>query len=55
MTKKTYVALTTIQHNGEAIEIGETLELDDKKEAPALLDVQAVELAPAEEKKTAKK
>lgn len=60
MTKKTYIALVRIKHDGEDFEIGETLELDDKKDAPALLDVQAIELAAAEEKaqppaKTAKK
>lgn len=55
MAKKTYVALVAIKHDGEDIEIGEMLDLDDKTQAPALLDVKAVGLASAEDKKTAKK
>lgn len=53
MTKKTYIAKTPIKHDGEDIEVGDMLELDDKKQAPALLEVGAIELA--EEKKPAAK
>lgn len=46
MAKKTYTALTTITHDGETFVVGEAIELDDKKQAPQLLAVGAVEPAP---------
>lgn len=44
MAKKTYVAKTPINHNQQDYAVGAPIELDDKTESPALLDVGAVEL-----------
>lgn len=54
MAKKTYTAKTQIQHNGEDFAEGDSIELDDKTEAPQLLAVGAIELAPAAKKTEAK-
>lgn len=43
MAKKTYTALTTINHDGELYAVGDPIELDDKKQAPQLLAVGAIE------------
>lgn len=53
MAKKTYLAKTPIEHDGEDFAIGDPIELDDKTQAPQLLAVEAIELAP--EKKAAAK
>lgn len=45
MAKKTYQALTTINHDGELYAAGDPIELDDKKQAPQLLAVGAIEAA----------
>lgn len=45
MAKKLYTALTAITHDGERYETGETIELDDRKDAPQLVLVGAIELA----------
>lgn len=52
MAKKSYVAKTPIQYNGNDYAEGDPIELDDKTEAPQLLAVNAIEEAP---KKTAAK
>lgn len=44
MPKKTYVAKTPINHDQKDYAVGDSIELDDKTEAPALLDVAAIEL-----------
>lgn len=44
MAKKSYITKTPIRRNDEDIEVGTTIELDDKTEAPQLLDVGAIEL-----------
>lgn len=54
MAKKTYIANTPIQHDGEDYAEGDKIELDDKSEAPALLAVAAVELATDEQPTAAK-
>lgn len=53
MTKKAYTAKTPINHDGEDYAVGDSLELDDKTEAPQLIGVDAIEPAPA--KKAAEK
>lgn len=45
MAKKDYITKTPIRRNDENIDVGATLNLDDKTEAPQLLDVDAIELA----------
>lgn len=45
MAKKTYLAKTAITHNDTNYVEGDTIELDDKTEAPQLLAVNAVELS----------
>ena len=45
MAKKAYVAKTPIEHDGKPYAEGETIELDDEIDAPALLAVDAIELA----------
>lgn len=47
MAKKTYTAKTVIHHNQVEYAEGDEIELDDKTEAPELLAVGAIELAPA--------
>ena len=44
MANKSYITKTPIRRNDEDIEIGSSIELDDKTEAPQLLDVGAIEL-----------
>lgn len=48
MAKKKYVAKTPITYNNEDYAVGDPIELDDKTEAPQLLQVEAI--APASEK-----
>lgn len=43
MATKPYLAKTPIEYNGKPFAEGETLELDDKTEAPQLIAVGAVE------------
>lgn len=50
MAKATYKALTAIDFDGERYEPGEPIDLDDKKDAPALLAVQAIEAAESKTK-----
>lgn len=54
MAKKNYTAKTPIQHNGTDFAEGDQIELDDKTEAPQLLAVSAIELAPPAKKTEAK-
>jgi hypothetical protein len=53
MTIKTYTAKTPIKHNGEDIAVGDTVDLDDKTEAPQLIAVDAIDETPVK-KATAK-
>lgn len=50
MAKATYKALTAIDFDGERYEPGDPIDLDDKKQAPDLLAVGAIE--PGETKPT---
>ncbi|HRF12578.1 MAG TPA: hypothetical protein PLR37_10660 [Candidatus Accumulibacter phosphatis] len=52
MAKKTYTALTTINHDGEPYAAGDPIELDDKTQAPQLLSIGAIE-APAQKSRPA--
>lgn len=54
MAKKSYIAKKAIQHNGELYAEDDPIELDEKTEAPQLLAVGAVELAPETKKAAAK-
>ena len=54
MTLKTYLAKTPIMHDGKPVAPGDPVELDDTLHAPQLLAVDAIEPAPAPEKKAAK-
>ncbi len=54
MAKKSYIAKKTIQHDGEIFDVDAPIELDEKTEAPQLLAVGAVELAPETKKAAAK-
>lgn len=45
--KKTYTCLTTIDHDQQRFAVGDPIELDDKKQAPPLLAVGAIEPPPA--------
>lgn len=45
MTTKTYTAKTPIDFNNKHFEPNDPIELDDKKDAPALLAVNAIEEA----------
>lgn len=45
MATKKYIAKTPIDFNGEHFEPNDPIELDDKKDAPALLAVSAIEEA----------
>lgn len=47
MAKKTYTALTAIHHDGEEYAAGDPVDMDDKRDAPALLAVGAIEPAAA--------
>ncbi len=42
MAKKTYQAMTTINHDGELYAVGDPIELDDRTQAPQLLAVGAI-------------
>lgn len=53
MAKKSYITKTPIRRNDEDIEVGTTIDLDDKTEAPQLLDVDAIELAKSTKKAAA--
>lgn len=50
MAKKTYLARTPIDHDGERYEIGEPIELEDKQAAP-LVACGAIGAPPAKEEK----
>jgi hypothetical protein len=50
MAKKTYKALTPIDHDGEAYAVDESIEMDEKQAAP-LLAVNAIEAPPAKAEK----
>lgn len=54
MARKTYTTKTPVQHDGKNFVEGDPIELDDKTEAPQLLAVDAIELAPAAKKTEAK-
>lgn len=45
MAKKSYTVKTPVNHNNEDFAAGDSIELDDKTEAPALLAVAAIEPA----------
>lgn len=53
MAKKQYTAKTPITYNDVDYAVGDPIELDDKIDAPQLLQVDAIE--PAPEKKAAAK
>ena len=50
MAKKPYIAKKTILHDGEPFAEGDSIELDEKTEAPQLLAVDAIEPAPKAKK-----
>ncbi len=54
MAKKSYIAKKAILHNGEPYAEGESIELDEKTEAPQLMAVDAIEPAPEAKKAAAK-
>ena len=54
MAKKSYIAKKAIQHNGDLYAEGESIDLDEKTEAPQLIAVGAIELAPESKKAAAK-